>query len=221
MDVKAEVISSLRKHDVGDEFSHLSSFPKASVLIPLFLREGRVHVLLTVRSAELKHNPGEVCFPGGKTDPHDQNEVGTALREALEEVGLPTDEVEVVCRFCPLINKRGLLVTPVVAFISDSFHPSANPGEVSEVFSVPVEFFLKGTNHSAFPVPGTKNFLHSFSYTDPVTGKSHHIWGLTAFLLILLAVLAFEQKPEFEFAFDLKNPTASFQQLVQSWLSKL
>lgn len=53
MDVKAKVISSLRKHDTGDEFSYLSGFPKASVLIPLFLREGRVHVLLTVRSTEV------------------------------------------------------------------------------------------------------------------------------------------------------------------------
>ncbi|MCI4380162.1 hypothetical protein PGIGA_G00236890 [Pangasianodon gigas] len=221
MDVKAEVISSLRKHDTGDEFSHVSSLPKASVLIPLFLREGRVHVLLTVRSAELKHNPGEVCFPGGKSDPRDRDEIDTALREALEEISLPPDGVEVVCRLCPLLNQRGLLVTPVVAFISDSFQASPNPDEVSDVFSVPVEFFLKGTDHSAYPVPNIGAYTHSFIYTDPVTDKIHQIWGLTAFLLILLAVLAFKKKPEFEVGFDLENPLASFQQYLQHRLSKL
>ncbi|MCJ8734277.1 hypothetical protein PDJAM_G00233550 [Pangasius djambal] len=221
MDVKAEVISSLRKHDIGDEFSHVSSFPKASVLIPLLLREGRVHVLLTVRSAELKHNPGEVCFPGGKSDPCDRDEIDTALREALEEISLPPDGVEVVCRLYPLLNQRGLLVTPVVAFISDSFQANPNPDEVSEVFSVPLEFFLKGTDHSAYPVPNIGGYTHSFIYTDPVTDKIHHIWGLTAFLLILLAVLAFKKKPEFEVGFDLENPHASFQQYFQHRLSKL
>lgn len=56
-------------------------------------------------SSQLKHNPGEVCFPGGKADPHDRDEIDTALREALEEISLPPDGVEVVCRFCPLFNK--------------------------------------------------------------------------------------------------------------------
>lgn len=53
MDVKAGFISTLRKHDTGDEFSHLTFLPKASILIPLFMKEGRVHVLLTVRSNQV------------------------------------------------------------------------------------------------------------------------------------------------------------------------
>ncbi|XP_053487589.1 peroxisomal coenzyme A diphosphatase NUDT7 [Ictalurus furcatus] len=217
MDVKAEVIASL-KNDIGDEYFNLSSVKKASVLIPLFLREGRVHVLLTVRSTELKHNPGEVCFPGGKSDPHDRDEIETALREALEEISLPPDGVEVVCRLCPVLNARGILVTPVVAFISDSFQASPNPDEVSEVFSVPVEFFLKETDHSAYPVPNIAGYTHSFIYTDPVTDKIQQIWGLTAYLLILLAVLTFKKKPEFEVDFDFQN---QFQQHLKRSLSKL
>ncbi|KAF5892537.1 peroxisomal coenzyme A diphosphatase NUDT7 [Clarias magur] len=85
---------------------------------------------LYVRS-QLKHNPGEVCFPGGRSDPHDRDEIDTALREAVEEVSLPPDEVEVICRLCPVLNQRGLLVTPVVAFISDTFQANPNPDEVT------------------------------------------------------------------------------------------
>lgn len=112
-------------------------------------------------------------------------------------------------------------MTPVVAFISDSFQASSNPEEVSDVFSVPVDFFLKETDHSGYLLPNTTSYVHSFIYTDPITGKIHQIWGLTAFLLILLAVLTFEKKPEFELGFDLENPLASFHQCLQQRLSKL
>lgn len=48
-----------------------------------------------------------MCFPGGKRDPSDRDDVDTALREAEEEIGLPADEVQVVCRLFPIINKVG------------------------------------------------------------------------------------------------------------------
>lgn len=117
--------------------------------------------------------------------------------------------------------QRGLLVTPVVAFISDSFQASPNPDEVNEVFSVPLEFFLKDTNHSAYPVPNIGAYTHSFIYTDPVTDKIHQIWGLTAFLLVLMAIITFEKMPEFELGFDMENSHAKFRQYLQHRLSKL
>lgn len=46
-----------------------------------------------------------MCFPGGKSDPHDQDEIHTALREASEEISLSPDEVEVVCKICPVMNQ--------------------------------------------------------------------------------------------------------------------
>lgn len=49
-----------------------------------------------------------MCFPGGKRDPSDRDDVDTALREAGEEIGLPPEDVEVVCRLLPIINRVGL-----------------------------------------------------------------------------------------------------------------
>ncbi|XP_026878532.1 peroxisomal coenzyme A diphosphatase NUDT7 isoform X2 [Electrophorus electricus] len=211
MDLKERVISSLKKHDVGDEFSYIRSLSKASVLIPIFVSERELHVLLTVRSTELKHNAGEVCFPGGKADPQDRDEIETALREAQEEIGLPPDGVEV----------RGLLVTPVVGFISESFRACPNPAEVSEVFCVPLEFFLKDDNHSSYPVPSIGSFTHSFIFTDPITGKVNQIWGLTAFLLIILAMLSLGKEPEFRMGFDMDKPAACLRRFLEQRLSKL
>lgn len=58
-------------------------------------------------SLQLKRSAGEVCFPGGKRDPSDRDDVDTALREAEEEIGLPPDDVQVVCRLVPIVSKVG------------------------------------------------------------------------------------------------------------------
>ncbi|KAL7885613.1 hypothetical protein AOLI_G00059080 [Acnodon oligacanthus] len=135
MDHKKEAIERLSKCTVGEEPLSFPALTKASVLIPLFVREGKLQVLMTVRSTELKHNAGEVCFPGGKSDRNDRDEIDTALREAEEEIGLPPDGVEVVCRLIPVLNQRGLLVTPVVGFISESFQARPNPAETRSITS--------------------------------------------------------------------------------------
>ena len=36
-----------------------------AVLVPLVEREDGLHVLYEVRALTLRHQPGEVCFPGG------------------------------------------------------------------------------------------------------------------------------------------------------------
>lgn len=56
---------------------------------------------------QLRTGGGEVCFPGGKRDVSDRDDVHTALREAEEEIGLPPDDVQVVCSLFPIINKVG------------------------------------------------------------------------------------------------------------------
>lgn len=218
---KKRVIERLKKCVEGDESLRLPDLPKASVLIPLFFKGEELHVLMTVRSIELKHNAGEVCFPGGKSDKNDIDEIHTALREAEEEIGLPLHGVEVACRLTTVLNQRGLLVTPVVGFISESFSARPNPSEVSDVFSVPVEFFLKDTNHTAYPVANISGMTHSFIYNDPVTDKIHQIWGLTASLSILMAVLVFDRKPEFDVGFDVDNAIVKYRLELKNRISKL
>ncbi|XP_004058075.3 peroxisomal coenzyme A diphosphatase NUDT7 isoform X4 [Gorilla gorilla gorilla] len=95
----------LRKYDIGGKYSHLP-YNKYSVLLPLVAKEGKLHLLFTVRSEKLRRAPGEVCFPGGKRDPTDMDDAATALREAQEEVGLHPHQVEVVCCLVPCLIDR-------------------------------------------------------------------------------------------------------------------
>ncbi|XP_034443409.1 peroxisomal coenzyme A diphosphatase NUDT7 [Hippoglossus hippoglossus] len=222
MQTKEEAVAVLKSFDIGDKFSDLPVLPRASVLIPLFVRDGELHTLMTLRSAELRTNAGQVCFPGGKKDPEDRDDVDTALREAGEEIGLTADGVEVVCRLFPFMHKSGLLVTPVVGFIEESFRPCPNPAEVSAVFTVPLDFFISEKGHSAaHGAAGTVGSLHSFYFVDTDSGSQYHIWGMTAMLAILVAALALGKKPEFDVGFDLEDPLSFFQQTLQRRINKL
>lgn len=219
--IKATIKNNLKLFEIGNTFSDLPELPKASVLIPLLMKSGEMHVLMTVRSLELRSSAGMICFPGGKYDPIDRNEIDTALRESEEEIGLAPDQVEVVCRLPPIINKSGILVTPVVAFIDDSFKAQPNPAEVSDVFTVPLDYFINRSGHSSFTVTGYVMEIHSFLYQDSDSGKVYTIWGLTAILAILTAVLAFRRKPVFEIAFDAEDPLPYFQRNLHFLVSKM
>ncbi|KAF6735074.1 Peroxisomal coenzyme A diphosphatase NUDT7 [Oryzias melastigma] len=222
MQLREKTIATLKQFDIGGKFSNLPVLPKASVLIPLFVRDNELHTLMTLRSEELRTSAGEVCFPGGKRDPGDRSDVDTALREAEEEIGLLPNDVVVVCTLFPIINKSGLLVTPIVGFIDETFSPTPNPAEVSAVFSVPLGFFTRQEDHSvAHSAPGIMGPLHSFNFLDPASGCYYHIWGLTAMLAILVATLALKKKPEFDVGFDSEDPLSFFQHLLHLKLSKL
>lgn len=221
MHIKEETIAILKQFDIGNKFSYLPVLPKASVLIPLFVKNGELHTLMTLRSEELRTSAGEVCFPGGKRDPSDRDDVDTALREAEEEIGLPPDDVQVVCTLFPIINKSGLLVTPVVGFIEESFCPSPNPAEVRSMFTVPLGFFTSEDHYSACGTSEMVGTLHFFNFVDPDSGRQYQIWGLTAMLAILVATLALRKKPRFEVGFDSEDPLSFFQQILHRQMSKL
>lgn len=222
MNIKEKTTAHLKQFNIGDKFSHFSLLPKASVLIPLFVRNGQLYTVLTQRSKKLRSEAGQVCFPGGKRDPSDKDDIDTALREAKEEIGLHPDDVEVVCTLFPIVNQNGLLVTPVVSFIKESFQPSPSPAEVSAVFTVPLDFFIKNDDHStAHTAIWTQGTVHSFYYEDPESGSQFHIWGLTAMLAIVVAACGLRKDPEFDIEFDREDPSSYFQQVLNRRLSKL
>ncbi|KAG8781777.1 hypothetical protein FRC12_021542 [Ceratobasidium sp. 428] len=130
-----------------EDYPEFPSNKTAAVLILLFIRDGHLRVLLTTRSKHLRSHPGQVALPGGKTDPTDGSPVATALREAHEEVGLPTSSthIHILGLLNPFLSLYKLAVTPVVALLTDlsvldTLKP--NPDEVDEIFDHPLEAIL-------------------------------------------------------------------------------
>ncbi|MEO1202296.1 MAG: CoA pyrophosphatase, partial [Pseudomonadota bacterium] len=74
-----------------------ASLKPAGVLIPVVDDAARgLNVLLTKRSAELKHHAGQIAFPGGRMEDDDADILATALRETEEEVGIAPSAVDIL-----------------------------------------------------------------------------------------------------------------------------
>ncbi len=163
-----DAIRRLRSLGMEKKETHRhSSLRRASVLVPLFVRDrdreddddddddddDGVHVLLTRRPSSMKSHGGEVCLPGGKMDDvlDGMDDVRTALRETHEEVGIESHRVEVLSRMGTIESKHSLCVTPIVGWIrpSGAAEPRnliVNPREVETAFAVPLRFFADPNN---------------------------------------------------------------------------
>src|SRR3954469_2635947 len=106
---------------------------------------GEAHIVLTERpSGDLRH-AGQISFPGGAEDPGDHFPVGTALREAHEEVGLDTSDIEVVGTLDVVdVRVSGFLLTPVVALTETLPALVPDPREVASIILAPLDAFLPG-----------------------------------------------------------------------------
>jgi len=151
----------------------------ASVLIALVQRPEGLSLVLTQRNADLTDHPGQISFPGGRAEAYDASPVETALREAEEEIGLDRTHVEVIGSLPDYYTGTGYRVTPVVALVTPPFTLQADPGEVEEIFEVPLAFLMDGLHHQRLSVelPSGRRSFYAMPY------GTYYIWGATAGML--------------------------------------
>jgi 8-oxo-dGTP pyrophosphatase MutT (NUDIX family) len=155
------------------------SWKMASVLVPVVAREPEVTVLLTVRTSHLNAHSGQIAFPGGKVEEGDATPVETALREAEEEVGIPRAQVTPISLLDLHNTGTGFRIIPVIALVDPAIEPVPHPGEVAEIFEVPLSFLMQKENQKLQlrDWRGLKVLFYAIQY------EQRYIWGATAAIL--------------------------------------
>lgn len=189
-------LEALRRRYGGHEPGLLGARHEYAVLCPLVERPDGVHLLFEVRAANLRQG-GEVCFPGGRTEPG-ETPAACALRETEEELAIPPSAVELLGTPDFICNQRGFLLRPVLGLVSAAGLAAMvpSPAEVAEVFTAPLSFFrdtepevysydLAPQVPETFPYEAvgiSRDYPWSHGRTEvPVWHwQGHAVWGMTA-----------------------------------------
>lgn len=172
---------------------------RSAVLIPLVQKDGAWHVLFEVRAFNMRKQPGDISFPGGKIDPTDATERDAALRETYEELGVDPATVKIIGELSPYVVSPTFVIYPFVGVVAYDEIKTINKDEVEEVFTVPLEWLLTHSPYmhliSVEPSPGD-----DFPFEKIMNGQKYNwrgremeewffeyeqytIWGLTARIL--------------------------------------
>ncbi len=152
----------------------------AGVLIPVRSRTSGLSVLLTQRSAELKHHAGQVSFPGGRMEQSDADIEATALRETREEIGIAEEQVSIIGYLETMPTVTGYAVTPVVGLVDGAVELTLDKTEVEYSFEVPLNFLMNADNQRMVERhwQGLSFSMVEFHY------EGQRIWGVTAQMIL-------------------------------------
>lgn len=157
--------------------------PRRDAAVLLAVRDvPEPRVVFTLRRDGLAQHAGQVSFPGGGVEPDDADVVATALRESREEIALASTDVVPLGYLDCMETISGYRVTPVVARLARNAQLTPQPGEVAQVFEVPLAFLLEPRNLRQFEyrLHGERRKVYEYVGVEP------RIWGATALMLMNL-----------------------------------
>ena len=152
----------------------------AAVMILLYPKDDIIHTAFIQRPTYEGVHGGQISFPGGKKEDSDPDLIHTALREASEEIGVNSSEINVISTLTPLyIPVSNIIVTPVIGWMEKQ--PVLKPQEEEVVFIIEADIRTL-INPSIikikpFEIRGEMIDIKYFDYNDNV------IWGATAMIL--------------------------------------
>lgn len=152
----------------------------SSVLILLFQKEGTTSFPLIKRPEYNGSHSGQICLPGGKTEPADLSPLHTAIRETEEELGIDRSSVEILGSLSPIyIPVSNFNVQP---FIGWWHHPSdyrPDTREVEKVLEMPLRHLIEQDNNHTFTLKANDREIVAPYYDI----DNNIIWGATAMIL--------------------------------------
>eukprot|EP00924_Labyrinthula_sp_SR-Ha-C_P005769 snap_masked-scaffold_14-processed-gene-4.32-mRNA-1 protein AED:1.00 eAED:1.00 QI:0/0/0/0/1/1/2/0/264 len=159
----------------------ITGFKSCAVLFLFYLKNNKVHFVLTRRQSYNGTFSGQICLPGGKAEESDADLAATAKRESFEEIGVMAEEVETFQEMTTLSQmKFKLCVTPFLGVFQGNGVPDfiRDEREVAEIIDVPLEELLdEGNFHQEDGVNAMGSVHPCFRF-----GKNE-VWGITGCFL--------------------------------------
>jgi len=166
----------------ADDLSRLvppppSTAQPSAVLVLFGETDGEPDLVLIERAHDMRSHAGQLAFPGGGAE-EGESAVGTALREAREEIGLDPSGVDVLAELPALwLPPSNFAVTCVLAWWrEESPVRVVDRAEVADVLRVPVAALVDPERRVTV--------VHPLGYRGPGFHIGHRVlWGFTAGVL--------------------------------------
>jgi len=151
----------------------------AAVLLLVDPTDSGLPLLFIRRSRRVRSHRGQIAFPGGGVEDTDAGVVGTALREAREELGIAESDVEPLGLLPPVLTRGSeRWLCPVVGLQRGAVTPVADGYEVACWFRIPMADLLEAPLTSR-PIPGMEGDAMVHFYE----AQGRIVWGATARVL--------------------------------------
>jgi 8-oxo-dGTP pyrophosphatase MutT (NUDIX family) len=151
---------------------------EAAVLVPVYRAQDGELVVVLVRRAQGGAHGGHLALPGGQRDPSDADLAATALREANEELGLASGQVELLAALAVVETQTtGFRIAPFLARVTVLVPWRPQEGEIAEVVELPVAELarpeVRAEEVRAFPTWPAPRRIRLWRV------GGHEVWGVT------------------------------------------
>lgn len=136
MDTKS--IKTLLQNRVPTE---IGSYKRSSVMILLYEENDGIYLILEKRALNLRHQPGDICLPGGKIE-EGESPIEAAVRETVEELGIDKEDLEVYSAMDYLITPFSVIMYPFIAKIKE-LKDTYSKDEVDSLIKIPLKFLME------------------------------------------------------------------------------
>ena len=177
------LMAPITRQKIKQQQQQLDTFlpRKSAVLILLYPTENSINTILIQRPVYDGVHSGQIAFPGGKFEENDLSLENTALREANEEIGINTHNIQLIGSLTDLyISPSNFLVKPFVGFVEELSELKADSYEVNQI----IHYDLFSLNNER--IKGIKTIEHSNGFkikTPYYEVEGFTVWGATAMMI--------------------------------------
>lgn len=158
----------------------------AAIMMLLYPKNDDATLALIERPIYKGVHSGQIALPGGKTEPFDQDYKETALRETWEEIGVPSEDVNVLKLLTKtFIPPSNYWVHPYLGYCDSRPEFIKQDDEVANIIEIPISSLLNEKNVVS------KKLTTSYATDIDVPAfelNGYIVWGATAMMLNELKV---------------------------------